>query len=406
MGDITQLNGVGGHAAKFGDFLAVCDVDATHCERARTLAGGKSDCYEDYRHVLERNDIDAVTIVTPDHWHTPMAVAAMRAGKDVYCEKPLTLTVDEGKLICKVVQETGRVFQVGTQQRSEFDLMFLQAVAIAHAGRVGAIRRVTVAIGAGPASGPLPVVDPPKGLNWDFWLGPAPYADYRYKEADPSHGAYSRCHFEFRWWYDYSGGKLTDWGAHHVDIAQWAMKLDQTGPVRVEPLQSKFPVPFKDGYPTLDDQYNTPIEFHVKCTYANGAELIIRHNASDLGFDNGILIEGTEGRFFVNRERLTGKPVEQLAEMPLPEGTLSQLYKGKKPGNHMGNFVECLRTREQPISDVFSHHRAMTTCHLANIALRLNRPIQWNPDAEKIEGDEQAATFLYRTPRNGYPMPT
>ena len=401
LGVHDHVAGVGGAALAFGDYVAVCDVDSYRRERASFLTGGQADRYEDYRELLERDDIQAVTIVTPDHWHTKIAIEAMLAGKDVYCEKPLTLTIDDGQQICEVAKKTNRVFQVGTQQRSEFGGRFLQAVAIAHSGRLGEIKRVTAAIGGGPTSDSIPVVNAPKCLNWEKWLGPAPLVDYRFKPTQAPFGQ-SRCHYEFRWWYEYSGGKLTDWGAHHIDIAQWAMGLDHTGPISIEPRQVNFPVPMKDGYPTQDDRYNTPTTFDVRCEFANGMELTIRDNANDLGFENGIMIEGTKGRILVNRERLTGTPVEQLADDPLPEDAISKLYKGKQPGNHMGNFVECIRTRELPISDVFTHHRSMTTCHLANIALRLGRELKWDPDQEQIIGDAQAATFVRREPRAGY----
>ncbi|MCA9260173.1 MAG: Gfo/Idh/MocA family oxidoreductase [Planctomycetales bacterium] len=401
MRNNEEVAGVGGAAMRYGDFLAVCDVDRYRCERAAFLTGGRADRFEDYQKVLERSDIDAVTIVTTDHWHVKIAVEAMRAGKDVYCEKPLTLTIDEGKLICKTARETKRVFQVGTQQRSEFGRRFIDAVALCRAGRLGEIKKVTCAIGSGPSSDALPKVDPPNSLNWDKWLGPAPWADFRFKGNFPIQGQ-SRCHYEFRWWYEYSGGKLTDWGAHHIDIAQWALGLDDTGPVSIEPISVDFPVPMEKGYPTRDDAYNTPVKFNVLCRFANGVELTIRDEARDLGFGNGIMFEGTKGRILVNREKLTGAPVEALKDEPLPEELMRELYKGKTPGNHMGNFVECLRDRTDPISDVYSHHRTMTTCHLANIALRLGRTIQWDPANEDIVGDDEARTFLSRAPRKGY----
>lgn len=396
MGVRDHVAGVGGAAASFGDYLALCDVDADRVARGNKLLGDKADTYEDYQKVLERDDIDAVTIITPDHWHSKMAVEAMKAGKDVYCEKPLTLTIEEGQIICKVAKETGRVFQVGTQQRSEMGSMFLKAVAIAQSGRLGKIKRVTAAIGGSPTSGELPVVDPPKGLNWEKWLGQAPLVDYRQK------GNQSRCHYEFRWWFEYSGGKMTDWGAHHIDIAQWAIGMDHTGPTKIEPLEVNFPVPMKDGYPTRDDMYNTPSAFRVRCEFPGGVELFIRDSAKDLGFGNGVMIEGSEGKILVNREKLVGKPVEELEGNPLPEDALVKLCKGKQPGNHMQNFVECIRDRSMPISDVFTHHRTMTTCHLANIALRLNRTLTWNPETEQIEGDEEAQGFCARKPREGY----
>ncbi|MCA9036462.1 MAG: Gfo/Idh/MocA family oxidoreductase [Planctomycetaceae bacterium] len=410
IGTGDRWNAVGPNAMKFSECAAVCDVDEAHKEKGKAKAlelNGKKgvdrqvEMHEDYRRILDRSDIDVVTIVTPDHWHSKIAIEAMKAGKDVYCEKPLTLTIDEGKQIRKVLDETGRVFQVGTQQRSEMALRFLHAVAIIREGRIGDLKTVTCAIGGAPSCDSLPVVDVPAGLNWDMWLGQAPKVDYR---SGASGGRYphSRCHYEFRWWYEYSGGKMTDWGAHHVDIAAWAFNLENTGPVKVEPISSTHPVPLKDGVPTDDTKYNTATKFHVTATFENGSVLHIRDRADDLGFDNGLMLEGTEGRIFVNRGKLTGAAVDGLKENPLKEETLKTLYKGKEPGDHMKNFFECVVDRSQPISDVYSHHRAMTVCHLANIAIRLDRPINWNPETEQIIGDAAAAQWQAREQRKGY----
>jgi predicted dehydrogenase len=281
------------------------------------------------------------------------------------------------------------------------DLRFLNAVAMVREGRIGDLKEVTVAIGGAPSSGPIDIAEVPKGLNWDMWLGQAPLTDYRFKATGGRYGN-SRCHYEFRWWYEYSGGKMTDWGAHHVDIAAWAFNLENTGPVKIEPVMAKHPVPLKDGMPTDPSQYNTATEFHVKATFANGAVLHIRDTAKDLGFDNGLMLEGATGRIFVNRGKLTGEAVDALKDNPLREETLTKLYKGKQPGNHMKNFFECIADRTQPISDVHSHHRAMTVCHLANIAIRLGRTISWDPDQEQIVGDTEAALWQAREQRKGY----
>ncbi|MFN5973377.1 MAG: Gfo/Idh/MocA family protein [Planctomyces sp.] len=410
IGTGDRWNAVGPQAMNFSDCAAVCDVDRNHVEKGRETALKKQsrpgaertvEMFEDYRKLLDRKDIDVVTIVTPDHWHSKIAIEALRAGKDVYCEKPLTLTIDEGKQIRKVLEETKRVFQVGTQQRSEMALRFLHAVAMVREGRIGELKTVTCAIGGAPSSGEIPVAEIPKELNWDMWLGQAPLTDYRFKATNGRYGN-SRCHYEFRWWYEYSGGKMTDWGAHHVDIAAWAFNLENTGPVKVEPVSAVHPVAFKDGMPTDPSQYNTATQFHVTATFKNGAVLHIRDSANDLGFDNGLLLEGTTGRIFVNRGKLTGDAVDALKTNPLKEETLKTLYKGKTPGNHMQNFFECIGDRTQPISDVHSHHRAMTVCHLANIAIRLDRTIQWDPDTEQIVNDPQAATWQAREQRKGY----
>lgn len=380
-------------AKRYGDILANCDVDRNNAEYLRDrIADGKSEIYEDYRKLLDRKDIDIVTISTPDHWHTKIAIDAMRAGKDVYCQKPLTLTIDEGKLLCKVVKETGRVLQVGTQQRSEDNNMFLKAVALVQQGRLGKIKKVTVAIGGAPKGGPFTKAEAPGHLNWDMWLGQAPKVDY----------IKQRSHHDFRWWYEYSGGKMTDWGAHHVDIAQWAIGMDQSGPTKIEVNQSELPIPFENGNPTMDDFFNTATRFSIRCTFPNEVEVLIRDQANDIGFDNGILFEGESGRIFVNRGKLTGTPVDDLASNPIGEDVFLALRKGKRFDSHMGNFIECCKDRSMPVSDVYSHHRALTTCHLANIAIRLDRNLTWNPESEQIVGDDEANAWQKREQRAGF----
>jgi len=393
IGNGGMGRGDGNAVKRYADILANCDVDTKHAEQFKTqIGGGKSDTYSDYRKLLDRKDIDVVTISTPDHWHTKIAIDAMRAGKDVYCQKPLTLTIDEGKLLCKVAKETKRVFQVGTQQRSEDNNMFLKAVALAQGGRLGKLQRVEVAIGGGSKGGPFKKEAPPENIDWDRWLGQTPKVDY----------IAQRCHGSFRWWYEYSGGKLTDWGAHHVDIATWALGLQETGPEKIEVILGEHPVPFAKGYPTVDDSFNTATKFKVQCTYANGLVINIRDACDDLGFNNGLQIFGDKGSIFVNRGKLTGEAVTDLAKNPLPEGTLEKLRHGKRLDSHMGNFIECVRDRSLPVSDVFTHHRALSTCHLANIALRLNRTLKWDPTKEEIVGDAEANAFLKRDQRKGY----
>lgn len=381
-------SGICKNATRFGDLVAVADVDSNHAASAsHRFSEGKADTYGDYRKLLDRDDIDLVTIGTPDHWHTKIALEALASGKDVYCEKPMTLTIEEGQMICEMVQRTKRVFQVGTQQRSEMGNRFLKAVAIAHSGRLGKITRVTAGIGGTPHGGPFKKTPPPEHLDWDMWVGQAPMVDY----------IRERTHGTFRWWYEYSGGKMTDWGAHHVDIAQWAIRMSETGPHTVEPVMHEHLVPFKDGYPTVDNTYNTATKFDVKCVFPGDVEILIQSHAR-----NGVLIEGTKGRIFCSRGEIKGKPVEELADNPLPEDALTRLRHGKKLCSHMENFIECTRDRSLPVSDVFTHHRALTTCHLANIAIRLNRTLKWDAAREQITGDDHANSFIGRPQRKGY----
>ena len=392
--------GVGKEFPKYADIVAVCDVDGDRVGRAREIVRGWQGVPPattgDYRKVIDDPAIDALQISTPDHWHAKIVIEAVHAGKDVYCEKPLTLTIDEGRQIREAVHATGRTVQVGTQQRS--DMRFIKAVALAQSGRLGKLLRIQCAVGEGPTSPPLPAVAPPAGLDWDRWLGPAPWAEHRHLVgAKNIPGAWARGHYEFRWWYDYSGGKLTDWGAHHVDIATWAAGKTETGPVTVEPVLVKHPVPLVDGQPAVADRYNTASEFLIRATYADGLELVIRHDT-----DNGILLEGTAGRIFVNRGKLSGRPVDDLATRPLESDAILAVWKGREPTDHVAEFFAAMAGRREPIADVASHHRALTTCHLAGIAARLGRTVRWDPVAERIVGDDLAATFLAREPRKGY----
>jgi predicted dehydrogenase len=409
-GDIAKANI--GVAKDWIDVVAIADADANRAaESNERYSQGKAAVYDDYRKILERKDIDVIHVATPDHWHTKPVIEAMLAGKDVYCEKPLTLTVDEGKLIRKVQRETGRIVQVGTQQRSDFQ-RFTTAMALVAEGRLGRIKRVQAAIGAPPSSPALPVVPVPKGLDWDRWQGPVPVADYRFlqgpavtdkdgKETRPK--PQTNCHYEFRWWYEYSGGKLTDWGAHHVDIATWALMLNgQTaGPTGISGT-AKHPVEFKDGVPVEKDRYNTATEFLFTVDFPEGTQMVIRHDT-----DNGVLIEGDKGRIFVSRGKLAGEPVEALKDNPLPEGALAKVYKNlpmehNERKAHWANFLYCAKNKKEPISDVHSHMKMLNICHLAGISARLGRSLKWDDAAEQIVGDEEANSMLARPYRKGY----
>lgn len=374
---------LGHQAARFGDMVACCDVDRTHAESFATGYDGKCTIYKDFRKVLDRKDVDAVIIATPDHWHTAISIAAMKAGKDVYCEKPLTLTIDEGKQICKAVKETGHVFQVGTQQRSEYKRIFLKAVALARSGRLGRRLTVTSTTMLGERGGPFQNVEPPKHLDWDFWLGQAPKVPY----------CPQRCHLNFRWWFEYAGGQVTDWGVHFVDIAQWALGCENTGPVEIEGTGES---------PNIPSGYNTAVTFHCTLTFAGGSKIVFRSVPKDTS--KGVLIEGDKGRIFVNRGRLSGKPIEELttSDQEWLDDEVAKLYRGKQPGDHMRNFFECLKDRSLPISDAFTHHRSVSSCHLSNIAVRLGRKLRWDPAKEDFIGDEEASAMLSRKQREPY----
>lgn len=374
-------------ALEYGDVVAVCDVDREIADKAREQFGGKAEIVEDYRRMLERKDIDVVTIGTPDHWHTPMLIAAVQAGKDVYCEKPLTLTIDEGKLVTRVVKDSGRVVQVGTWQRSDHN--FRLACELVRGGRIGKLRKVTVVLGKNVQGGPFAVEQPPAHLNWDLWQGQTPDVPY-IKE---------RSHYTFRWWYEYSGGQMTDWGAHHIDIAQWGMGHDYSGPVQIDG-RAKFP--------EIANSYNVAADFEARLVYADGVEMEILDSGR-----NGVMFEGDAGRVFVNRGTVSGKPVEDLKDAPLDREQFKlyghdNLTRPARPGkldaivNHMGNFFDCVRSRQTPLSDVVSQHRSVSACHLANISMRLGRKLSWDPKQELFVGDDEANRWLSREQRAGY----
>lgn len=410
-GRYSQGGYIGRKAAQYGRTIAVCDVDDLHTEEfnvwSQKKLGHKLNKYRDYRELFAKEKLDVVTIGTPDHWHVAIAIAALRAGCDVYCEKPLTLTIDEGKKICKVVRETGRMFQVGTQQRSENHSRFLKAIAIAQSGRLGKHLNAYVAIGDAPDEGPFAAQTVPDGLDWEMWLGPAPKKDYLEQRRRM-----------FRWWFEYSGGKMTDWGAHHIDIAQWALGYDKSGPIEVS-ANGSFPAlvpqgfdwkPFLDGQTKLPNGYNTATHFSIDLKYANGSTLNVndtyRRKEDAIEFGNGILLEGEDGRIFVNRGKLTGKPIEELtaADNRELDERVIELYRGRRPGNHMGNFFASVEDRQLPISDVFTHHRTMTSCHLCNIGLMLGRTLKWDPKQQTFPDDSEAAALMTRKRRAGYEL--
>jgi predicted dehydrogenase len=378
-------------------YVACCDVDL--CHRRIALDMMKHDgfteatSYKDFRDLLDRKDIHAVTIATPDHWHALVALDAMRKGKDIYCEKPLTLTIEEGKALVKTAHETGRVFQVGSQQRS--DSRFRMACELVRNGRIGKIQRVETRIGDNPQSPPLTKCDPPEGFDYDFWLGPTPKVDY--VELYQGGRRLTRCHYEFRWWYDYSGGKMTDWGAHHNDIAQWGLGMDGSGPVAVEAT----------GTPpaTEPNRYNCHQNFVITYTYDNGAKLVCSSHQQEgsldpkegpgkQSHDNGVLFVGEDNKWiFVSRGTIEASD-KKLIDEPLP-GSAEKLYVSN---DHMGNFLECMKSRKKPICDVEIGHRSVTVCHIGVIALRTGKKLKWDPKEERFD-DEEANKMLRREMR-------
>ncbi len=390
--------GDAGDLARFGDIVALADVKTDRLDYFKSnpnIVSKPNEVFvtQDYRRVLDRDDVEIVGISTPDHWHVKIAIEALQAGKHVFCQKPLTLTIEENKLIRRAVKKYGKVFQVGTQQRADRD-HFMLATLMVRKGLLGEIKRVVVTLNTGPKAGPFPVETIPDSLDWNMFLGQAPYVDYRASRAT---GA-------FRYWYEYSGGQLTDWGAHHIDCALWA--LDQLGVgkglVEIDGSNVEHASPLDEkGMPTVDDCFNTAVHFNIKTKLANGVELIVE----DQKDFNGILFEGTEGRIFVDRGRVTGKPIEENRQSVLREEDYVALNKGKPVVWHKENFIQCVREGGVPSSDVESHTYAMNACHLCGIAARLGRVVKWDPTAETIVGDDLAASFMSREQRKGFELP-
>ncbi len=386
--------GIGHQAGSRGNMVACADVHRGNAERFANRYDGRCTIYNDYREMLDKEDIDVVVCGTPDHSHTKISVDAMQAGKDVYCEKPLTLTIEESQQICEVVKATNCVFQVGTQQRTENHRRFLKAVVIARSGRLGDKLHALSSVGGATSGGPFPTEEPPEELDWDLWLGPAPKVPF----------SPNRIGWNFRWWFEYSGGQVTDWGVHHTDIALWALNGDQTGVVEATPVESNFPLgreltrdtllgenPFQD----LPVSYNVANRFKVDMKLANGNEITLYSGTNEL------IISGDQGRIRVNRGGLTGRPIEELTEEDkvwLDEEVV-KLYGGE-PRSHMDNFFACCRSREQPISDVFTHAHSVNACHIANIAMLLDRPVRFDPDQYDFVGDEQASRLMSREVRD------
>ena len=376
-----QGRGDANWARRFGDIIAVCDVDTGHAEQAaRQFAkDGKTPTqYADFRKVLERNDVHVVLTGTPDHWHTLVNLAATKAHKDVYGEKPLTLTIDEGKRLVQAVREHQTVLQTGSQQRS--DKRFRMVCELVRNGRLGQLKQATVWLPAGLREGPFKTAPVPQGLDWDLWQGQAPKVDY----------VPQRCHTMFRYWYEYSGGTMTDWGAHHNDIALWAIGLP--GPTAVEGKALIQPIP--GGYTTIS-------EYEVKYTFANGVILNIKTTKDDNIFGgmvnkegqrNGIKFEGTDGWIWINRGELDASD-EALYKTPLPDSA-ERLYAS---ADHMGNLFDCVRSRKSPICDVEVGHRSACISHLGAIALRSGLKLEWDPVKELFIGEHAREGNAYVT---------
>ena len=325
--------------------------------------------YHFYREMLERSDIDAVVIATPDHWHAQMVVDAAKAGKDIYCEKPMALTVAEGRAMVNATRKYDRVFQTGNMQRSWRD--FRHAVELVRNGYIGDIKEINVSVGEPIKQCDLPTQEVPEGLDWNEWIGPSLYRGY-HEDLCPT-DAHTDPWGWWRGYRDFGGGLITDWGAHMFDIAQWALDMDEPGPTQLIP-------------PTL------PAQTHgLTMVYENG----VRVNHKLWGGEkdnNGVQFIGTEGKIEVSRDFIRTFPNKKLAKAELKE-TDKRVYFSD---NHYQDWVDAMKKRSKPISDVETGHRTAAVCNITNIAYELQRPLLWNPEEEKFVGDDWANMMLDR----------
>ena len=385
--------------------MAACDLDAKRLQDAITLINGHYTKttgkpysgvagYENYRELLANKDVDAVVISTPDHWHALIAIEAVRAGKDVYLQKPASLTISEGRLLSNAVHASGRIFQIGSQQRSS--PQFRYAAELVRNGRIGELRTVYVGLPGDPSGRNEPVMPVPASLNYDMWLGSTPVVPYTENRVHPQRGygrpGWLRCE-------QFGAGMITGWGAHHLDSAHWAMDTEHTGPIELWGT-AEFPT---------GGLWDVHGPFRTEALYANGVKMIVSGE-----FPNGIKFEGTEGWIFVSRgnEAVTASdPVARLKDSQAlaasdPRIITSvigpdevHLYDSK---DHHGNWLECVRSRRQPIAPVEVAHRACSACLLHHMAMKAKRKLFWDPVKERFKNDDEANGLLSRPQRPPY----
>jgi predicted dehydrogenase len=388
----TGSHGIGRNLRNFlpqpdAQVVALCDVDARHVRSARDLTVQQYaarrragtfhgvDVTGDWRTVVARSDVDAVMVSTPDHWHVLPSLAAIKAGKDVICEKPLTLTVQEGRVLSDAVRRYGRIFQTASENRSKGN--FLRACELVRNGRIGKLHTIRTELPRGGRSGRQPTKPVPEGLDWDMWLGPAPYRPY----CDFGN---NRCHYQWRWIFDYSGGQLTDWGAHINDVAQWGNDTERTGPTTVEG-RGVFP---DDGL------WNTATDYEVTFEYANGVRLICKSGTPSIRF------EGSDGWVFCTWDSIQTHPASLLRSLIGPD----EIRLRTCPQGEHRDFLNCVKTRQQTYYPAEVGHRSVTLSHLGNISMILGRKLRWDPDAERFHNDAQANRMLSRAMREPWSL--
>lgn len=370
---------------KEGQIVAAADVYLPRAEEIAAKYKGKA--FQDYRKLLECQEVDAVVVATPDHWHVLPAIHACQAGKDVYIEKPMTLTIREGRLLVQAARKYQRIVQTGSQQRSM--AANRTGCELVRNGRIGTVRRVVAHNYPSPWECNLPEQPVPQGLDWDMWCGPTEvvpfHQDIYTPRANPGW-------ISFRPW---SGGEVTGWGAHGLDQVQWALGMDESGPVEIwtEGGRLKAPVYAKPESRTRGDELCAKPKVFFR--YANGVTVVL-----DNGPAGGAVFEGAEGTITINRNYLKVEP-EELGRQPIKESEV-HLYRSD---DHMQNWFDCIKSRQLAVADVEIGHRSTTVCHLVNIARWLGRRLRWDPATEQFPADEEANRYLDRPRRAGYQMP-
>ncbi len=364
-------------------YVAVCDVDSNHAAKAKGLAdkaNNSNDCriYGDYREFLEKEKLDAVSIALPDHWHGLIYTAAANKKLDVYGEKPICRTINDGQTIVSAVKKNNIIWQTGSWQRSQAN--FHHAVELVRNGRIGKIIHIEVGLPNGNKGiGTPPVKEVPAELNWEMWLGPALKVPYR-----------GVSHWDWRWILDYSGGQLTDWAGHHIDIANWGAELEHTGPVEIS----------GEGVYPRDGIFNVPVEYDFLCKYANGIEMRVA-NSARLVHGGGATWYGEKGWINVDRGRIEASDPKILQEVIGPNEI--QIYKSD---NHWQNFIDCVKSRKEPIAPIEVAYRAISVALLGEIAMTTGQKIQWDPVKEEIIGNPAASRLLSRPYRQPWSLPT
>jgi predicted dehydrogenase len=362
--------------------VAVCDVDARQRDKAKKIVDDRyknNDCktYLDFRDVIDRKDIDALSLAMPDHWHSIPVVMAARAGKDMYGEKPLARTIYEGQVTRDAVNRYGRIWQTGSWQRSQSH--FRRACELVINGRIGKVNTVEVGLPTGGGTGNNPVQPVPEGLDWDLWLGPAPWVPYR-----------GVVHWNWRWMMDYSGGQLTDWAGHHIDIAHWGLGLDLTGPVEIEG-RGVYP---KDGI------YDAPTAYKFTCKYADGLTMIVANDRQQPK-GMGTVWYGEKGWIYVDRgNKLQAEPKSILDETIGPSEI--KLYQSS---DHQQNFLDCVKSREKTITPIEVAHRSISVGLLGEIAMLTEQKLRWDPEKEIFLNSDEANRMLSRPMRSPWHLP-